>query len=144
MADSARMKFTFVFFFLVFNYYLIVIILDQCEILCCNIIFVADLFHSSVPAQTRMPNPSGSNQHGHKECTPIFFILQCYDSEVGNVTGIENPGVSRRIQLGLGNGTGHPRGVQTLTRTLTRAGFDPKHPGSKHKKTRKTVKKRVF
>jgi hypothetical protein len=32
----------------------------------------------------------------------------------------------------LGNGTGHPRGVQTLTRTLTRAGFDPKHPGSKH------------
>jgi hypothetical protein len=46
--------------------------------------------------------------------------------------------------MSLGNGTGHPRGVQTLTRTLTRAGFDPKHPGSKHKKTRKTVKKRVF
>jgi hypothetical protein len=44
----------------------------------------------------------------------------------------------------LGNGTGHPRGHQTLTRTLTRAGFDPKHPGSEHKKTRKTVKKRVF
>jgi hypothetical protein len=46
--------------------------------------------------------------------------------------------------LHVGNGTGHPRGHQTLTRTLTRAGFDPKHPGSKHKKTRKTVKKRVF
>jgi hypothetical protein len=51
--------------------------------------------------------------------------------------------------LEVGNGTGHPRGIQTTTRTLTRAHPDPKHLGSRscdhmQNKTVKTCVLTVF
>jgi hypothetical protein len=57
-----------------------------------------------------------------------IFHYQGYDSEVGNVMGIENPGVSRRIQYGLGYGldvlypTRQRRGQQQRQRTTTTTG----------------------
>jgi hypothetical protein len=52
--------------------------------------------------------------------------------------------VASSFTSAVGNGTGHPRGHQTLTRTLTRAGFDPKHPGQNTKKREKPSKNAFF